>query len=70
MSMEKPDFRANLERLCERWPNRELIPIREAADFLGVDYRTLLKTDRFPTKVIANKTVVVPLVGLARWLSC
>lgn len=68
---EKENFREQLQRLMDRYPGREVIDIKEAADMLGVHPRTLRTDDSFPQRKIGGKTgpVVVPLVGLARWLS-
>lgn len=72
MSVEKTDFRDNLQRLSIRFADRELIPLKEVSAFLGCDYRTLLSDSKFPRKCFGHgrKTYYVPLVGLARWLSC
>lgn len=72
MAREKKDCRANLERLSERWPGKEIIPLREVAAFLGCDFRMLMRDEQFPLKAIGDKrkSYYVPLVGLARWLSC
>lgn len=72
MALEKTDFRSNLQRLSEHWPDREMVPLREVAVFLGCDTRMLLRDKHFPRKAIGDKrkTYYVPLVGLARWLSC
>ena len=74
MALEKAEYRDNLQRLSDRWPDRDMIPLAEVAAYLCVDYRTLLRADKFPVKQIAgtkrHRTLVVPIVGLARWLSC
>lgn len=72
MAREKLDFRDNLERLSERFPNREIIPLREVSAYLGCDSRMLLRDPAFPRRALGDqrKTYYVPLVGLARWLSC
>ena len=71
--MEKPDYRAHIERLSERFPGRELITLRDAAAYIGIDPRTLLRSRTFPLKEMGTGKRVayyVPIVGLARWLSC
>ena len=35
MPREKEDFRDNLCRVTERFPDQELIPVKDAAAFLG-----------------------------------
>lgn len=71
MSIEKNDFRDNLQRLSERFPDKEIIPLKEVSEFLGCDPRTLLSDSKFPRKSFGTnrKTYFVPIVGLARWLS-
>lgn len=68
MSREKEDFRENLSRLTERFPGREAITITETATLLGRCTRTL-RSDKTLPKVKVSREYVVPLVGLARWLS-
>lgn len=72
MAREKIDFRDNLERLSERFPGKELIPLKEVSEFLGCDARTLLSDESLPRRSFGQKrkTYFVPIVGLARWLSC
>ena len=48
MPREKEDFRDNLDRLEEKFPGREYISAKEAAEFLGLDIRTVRK--HFPIK--------------------
>jgi len=72
MAKEKTDFRDNLERISGLFPEKELIPLREVSAFIGCDARTLLADPTFPRKAFGEKkkTYFVPVVGLARWLSC
>lgn len=63
MSREKEDFRDNLERLEEKFPDKEIISAREAADFLGLDIRTVRKY--FPVK----PHIGITKVALARAMS-
>ncbi len=71
MPREKEGFRDQLQRLMERYPGREVIYIQEAATLLGVCVRTLREDKTFPQKKTGGRTgkVLVPLVGLARWMS-
>lgn len=74
MPMEKDGFRENLARLDETFPGRESIKINEAADYLGVHRRTILKDRTFPAKKTGSGgrqggVYLVPKVALARWLS-
>lgn len=68
MSREKEDFRETLARLGERFPGREAITISETAALLGRCARTL-RSDKTLPKVKVSREWLVPLVGLARWLS-
>lgn len=68
MPREKEDFRENLARLSERFPGREAITVSETAALLGRCTRTVL-TDKTIPKVKISREYIVPIVGLARWLS-
>lgn len=68
MPREKQDFRDNLDRVGAVFPNRELIPLKEVAEWLGMNQRLLQKLADFPVKKIQQR-YYVPVVGLARWLS-
>lgn len=68
MSREKEDYRTNLERLREIFVGRDVISCTQAAKYLGVDARTLKSDKKFPVKSV-NKKYIVPLTGLASWLS-
>ena len=67
MAREKTDFRDNLERITERF-RTELIPLKEAAAYLGCDPRTLRDAEDSPVKKV-GRMYYVPAVALARWLS-
>ena len=43
MAREKEDFRDNLCRIDARFPEAELLNIKEAASWLGIDPRTVSK---------------------------
>lgn len=67
MAREKIDFRDNLERITAKF-NTELIPLKDAAAYLGCDPRTLQNTEDSPVKKV-GRFYYVPAVALARWLS-
>lgn len=68
---EKEGFRDQLQNLMDRFPGREVIDLKEAAAMLEVCPRTLKVNKTFPAKKMGGKTAkyIVPLVGLARWMS-
>lgn len=68
MSREKDDFREILARLTKRFPGREAISIAEAAPLVG-RCEKLLRYDKNLPKRKVGRTNVIPLVGLARYLS-
>ncbi len=41
---EKKDFRDMLERINERFPDKEMLNITEVSDFIGRDRRIVAKT--------------------------
>lgn len=43
MALEKPSYRDNLERIKEKYPNKELLTTKDVADFCGIDIRTAKK---------------------------
>lgn len=67
MPKEKENYRDNLERICERFKS-ELITLKEAAEFLGIDFRGLQTDKSFPIKKVGGRYYVT-VVALARWLS-
>ena len=66
MAREREDFRVHLAALGETFPG-ELIPLKRADEYLGVDPRSL-KTSELPIKKV-GRMYYVPKTGLARWLS-
>ncbi len=64
----KEDYYDNLARITERFKGTELIPLREAADFLGVDPRSLQDCRDFPLKKVCRRYYVAS-VAFARWMS-
>ena len=75
MPREKEGFRDQLERLTEKFPGRECLTIEEASKLLQVHRQTLLQDKDFPAQKVGAARAsrggkyIVPLVGLARWLS-
>ncbi len=67
MPREKQDFRDNLERISARF-SKELIPLKDAADYVGCDPRTLRDAKDSPVKRV-GRFYYVAIVALARWLS-
>ena len=67
MALEKKDYRDNLERICEKFKG-ELITLREAAEFLGIDFRGLQTDKTFPVKKVGGRYYIT-VVALAKWLS-
>lgn len=68
MAREKEDFRPVYTILLERFPGKETIPLKKAADFLDCDTRTLINDATFPWIWVGKKRVV-NLVRFARWLA-
>lgn len=68
MAREKEDFRENLRLVSERFGDIQLIPLLQAAEYCGANYRKLKKDKLFPLKKVGGR-YYVPAVGLARYLS-
>ena len=66
--MEKATFHDQLTALREKFPVGELIGIKEAAEYIGCDYRTLQADRSFPVKRI-GRFYKVSIINLARWLA-
>ena len=70
---EKVGFREQLQALMDRYPGRDVIDLKEAAELLGCNVRTLRESDTFPVIKIGNPKghgpCRVSLVQLARWMS-
>ena len=66
--MEKKDYRINLEQLLKDFPEQRELNMKEAEKYLRKNRRTLLKDSSFPIKKLGN-TYLIPLTGLARWMS-
>ena len=73
MSREKEGFREQLQALMDRFPGREVIDIKEAADVLGCCTRTLRDSKDFPIIKLGSPRghgpCRVSLVQLARFMS-
>lgn len=65
--MEKADFRDNLKCITEKF-NIHLIPIKDAAEYLGCTVKQLNLAKDFPKKKVGGRYYVTA-VALARWLS-
>lgn len=68
MAREKENYRENLRLIYEHFGDTQLIPIKKAAEYCGLDIRILQKTKDFPAKKIVGR-YYVPAVALASWLS-
>lgn len=67
--MEKELMHVYLEELYQRFGrDTTTISMRQAAEYLHKDYRTLDCQKDFPQKKL-GKRKVVPLISFARWLS-
>jgi hypothetical protein len=58
MPREKPSYRDNLERLNERFPNRELLNKSEVGDFLGIHRKTAAKWFSFNVHGMTSKATL------------
>lgn len=68
MPHEKELYRENLTALFERFGNKEIISLSDAARFVGISPKTLLKTDGFPCERNGSR-YMVKVRRLASWLS-
>lgn len=66
--MENTVYNKAWERLEVHFPTGDLIPVKEAADYLGVDKRTLEARKDFPIIRLGSKGVVAK-ERLAFWLA-
>ncbi len=64
----KEDYYDNLKRITDKFGGMELIPIKQAAEYLGIDERTLKGSRDFPLKRVGRRFYVAS-VALARWIS-
>ena len=51
MSREKEGFRANMELLNRRFPDKDMLTRVEAAEFMGVSVDTVRRRVQFPRKL-------------------
>jgi len=64
----KETYYEQLEQIVARFGKAQLIPIKEAAEFVGCDHRTLMKQKDFPLKKVGSR-YYVGTVNLASWLA-
>ena len=57
MPREKEAYRDNLERLCEKFPDKELLNVSEVVKFLGVSRRYVEKAYPFKGNKISKATL-------------
>ena len=69
MPREKEGYRDQLERLIELYPGRDTLTINETCQLLGVSRYRLMRDKAMPIKTI-GKSYKIPIVALARYLSC
>ena len=67
MPKEKEMYRENLVRVTEKFPNREMIPQKEVAEWLGLDIRAM-SCKGFPRIKVGGR-YFVSVTRLASWLS-
>lgn len=70
--MEKEGYRDALAFLLERYPDKAVLTVQEAADLLGIHLTTAYdalkrKRNPLPSKKICGK-LVIPIPALARWM--
>lgn len=53
MPREKPAYRDNLERIVGRFPNKEMLTVRDVSAFCGLDSRTAKKLFEFNNNYIS-----------------
>lgn len=66
--MEKATFHEQLTALRKKFPEGELIFLKDAARYIGCDYRTLQADKTFPIKRV-GRFYMVSVINLARWLA-
>jgi excisionase family DNA binding protein len=65
---EKDGYRDTIERLSEKYPDKDVLTIAEVCEYLRIDRRTLLAKKDFPAKKIGS-AYRIPIVSLALWLA-
>lgn len=63
MPREKDSYRDNLERIKDAYPDKEMLSLKETADFIGLNYRTVKKMFSF------NRFNKISVAMLAREMS-
>ena len=63
MAKEKASYRDNLERIIEKFPNKEFLKVKEVMEFTGLSYPTVKKLFTF------NKSNFISIATLAREMS-
>lgn len=71
--MEKKEYREHLEMLLEMFPGRMTITVKEAAEVMSSDIRTIYNATKLvknplPSKKLCGK-IVIPIAAFANWLS-
>lgn len=67
---ESDGYREQLERLVEKFPDKEVLSMKEVQKMMHCQSRTLLADKSFPAKRIGSRgKYVIPIVSLARWLA-
>lgn len=68
MPREKENYQKNLLEIKERFGDAQMIPLRKAAEYCGVNFRLLQNDKTFPLKKVAGR-YFVSAVNFASWLS-
>lgn len=63
MAREKEAYRDNLERIKEAFPDKEILSLKETAEFTGLNWRTVKKMFSF------NQFNKISVATLAREMS-
>lgn len=66
--MDNATYEKNLEKIYEKFGRGLLIPLLPVAEFVGLNYRTLLTDKKFPVKKVGRR-YYVNSTALARYLS-
>ncbi len=53
MAREKASYRDNLERITARFPNKEMLTVKDVSVFCGIDNRTAKKLFEFTNNYIS-----------------
>ena len=69
MPREKEGYRDQLERLIELFQGKETLTIKETCQLLNISRNRLMRDKAIPRKIV-GKTYKIPIVALARYLSC